>query len=597
MRWIRALPLLVLLLAGCDNDAPDEPVAGVPIIPETVEPIAEEPEPAVVEPEGMISAANPYAVAAGETILARGGSAVDAAIAAHAVLGLVEPQSSGIGGGGFMLVHHRVDNTLKAFDGRETAPAGATSTMFLDDDGEPLPFFERVQSGHSIGVPGTIALYHAVYERYGNLPWAELFEPAIELAEQGFEVSPRLQDLLERVSRMTEIDTRDDTASYFFPEGEPLQAGDRRTNPAYAETLRRVAADGPVAFYQGEIAEAIVAAAAEEPGASTMTLEDLAGYQVVLREPVCGPYRGYQVCSMPPPSSGSALVQMLGLVERLAPEGITHDADGWSPVIDAMRLGYADRDHYVADPDFIDVPVAALLDPDYLDHRAREIAPPGQAAVPGDPGLLLAGEALRDRWHWVPAEPADSTTHLSVMDTDGNAVSFTASVEFAFGAQRMAAGFLLNNQLTDFSPVPEIDGRPIANAAASGKRPRSSMTPTIVLDADGQPALLTGSPGGNSIIAYTLKSIIGIIDMGLTPEQAIALPNLIARGVPVQVEQERAEQSLITGLRAHGYPVEERGGENSGLHIIQITPEGLSGAADPRREGRVGRVRPVRIEE
>lgn len=597
MRWNWGLPLLLLLLMACDTEAPDEPVAGIPVVPEASDSDAEGDETVSAQPEGMIAAANPYAVAAGETILAQGGSAVDAAIAAHAVLGLVEPQSSGLGGGGFMLVYHRVDDSLTAFDGRETAPAAASDTMFLDDDGTALPFFERVQSGHAIGVPGTIALYHAAYERYGNLPWADLFDPAIELAEQGFEVSPRLQGLLERVRAVTDIDTNTDTAAYFFPNDEPLQAGERRTNPDYAATLRSVAVDGPAAFYEGEIAEAMVARAAEPPRGSTLTLADLASYQVVVRDPVCGPYRKHRVCSMPPPSSGSALVQMLGLIERLAPAGVTHDADGWAPVIDAMRLGYADRDHYIADADFVDVPVMALLDPEYLDHRAREVAAPAVAAEPGDPGIILGESSLRDRWSWVPAEVTDSTTHLSVIDADGNAVSFTASVEFAFGAQRMVAGFLLNNQLTDFSAVPAIDGQPVANAVAPGKRPRSSMTPTVVFDEADNLALLTGSPGGNSIIAYTLKSIIGVVDLGLSPDQAIALPNLIARGVPIQIEQERAERSLIAGLRAHGYPVEERGGENSGLHMIQITPEGLVGAADPRREGRVGRVRHAQSEE
>lgn len=585
LRWLIPLALVGLLL-GCDT-APDSTLITSDPVSTQSEP---ESSPAAARPEGMISAANPYAVAAGETVLARGGSAVDAAIAAHAVLGLVEPQSSGLGGGGFMLVHDAERNRTLTLDGRETAPAEARPDMFLDANGEPLPYLERVQSGHATGVPGTVALYEAAHERYGRLEWAELFDHAIELAEHGFEVSPRLHGLLERVGAVTALDEHPETAAYFFPEGEPLAVGSLRDNPDYARTLRRIASEGSRAFYQGDIAEAIVERVSEPPHGGALSVADFEAYKVIEREPVCGPYRDYRVCSMPPPSSGVALIQMLGLIERLAPAGIHHNAAGWATVIDAMKLGYADRDHYVADADQVPVPVDALLDSRYLDHRARQKPAPDVPAEPGDPGVVLGNEPLRPQWHWLPTTLEHGTSHLSVVDSEGNAVGFTASVEFAFGAQRMAEGFILNNQLTDFASRPTVDNTPVANAVAPGKRPRSSMTPTLVFDSDDALRLVTGSPGGNSIIAYTLKSIVGVLDMSLTPEQAIVLPNIVARNLPVQVEEERTEASLLAGLRARGYPTEARGGENSGLHLIEVHEGRLQGGADPRREGRVGRV-------
>ncbi len=538
----------------------------------------------------MVAAANPYAVDAGLEILRSGGSAADAAIAAHAVLGLVEPQSSGIGGGGFMLTYAAEDGSVLAFDGRETAPEGALPDMFLDADGSELGFFERVQTGHSIGVPSAIALYQAVHERHGALPWSELFEPAISLAEAGFEVSPRLHELLDRIRRVTSLDENPSTAEYFFPDGEPLPVGTVRTNHAYARVLRRIADEGPEAFYSGTIAEQIIAGVSEAPRPGTMTKADLEAYRPVIREAVCGPYRGYRVCSMPPPSSGTAVVQILGLIEQLAPDGIDNDASGWGTFIDAMKLGYADRDHYVADADFVPVPVADLIAPEYIAARARERAPPGEPVAPGDPGAVLHDEPIRARWALADAGEATGTTHLSVVDAAGNAVAFTASVEMPFGSQRMASGFILNNQLTDFAATPNIDGVPVANAVAAGKRPRSSMTPVLVFDADGNLFMVTGSPGGNSIIAYTLKTVIGVIDFGLSAQAAVDLPNVIARGLPVQIERERAPQALIDGLSELGYPLDERGGENSGLHTIVVRDGGLEGAADPRREGRVGQL-------
>lgn len=571
------LPLVIAV--GCGADVPEDLAANDSM-----------PAAGSHGGEGVIAAANPYAVEAGMAMLRQGGSAVDAAIAAHAVLGLVEPQSSGLGGGGFMLTYNAQDDSVAAIDGRETAPASAHPDMFLDGDGVELGFIARVQSGHAIGIPGTVALYALAHERFGILPWADLFVPAIRLADEGFEVSPRLHDLLVRISRFTRLDENPSTAEYFFPGGEPLSVGALRRNPAYADTLRRVAQDGPAGFYQGPVAESIMRVAAEEPRPAVITQADFDGYEALLREAVCGPYRGYRVCSMPPPSSGSALVAMLGLLERLAPDGMTDTAEGWSAFIDAMKLGYADRDHYMADADFVPVPVAELIDPAYLDVRVLARAVAAEDAGPGDPGAVLFDDPIIGRWAHAAGGGDSGTSHLSVIDSSGNAVAFTASVEFAFGSQRMASGFIVNNELTDFAATPSIDGVPVANAVAAGKRPRSSMTPVLVFDAEGKLFMATGSPGGNSIIAYTLKSLVGIIDLGLDAQRAVDLPNIIARGLPVQIEHERADPALVAGLRELGYPLDERGGENSGLHTLVVRADHIEAAADPRREGRVGRV-------
>ncbi len=570
------LPLLIAV--GCGAEVSEDVTAITP--------------PAAPSPlgQGVITAANPYAVEAGMAMLRQGGSAVDAAIAAHAVLGLVEPQSSGLGGGGFMITYRARDGAVAAIDGRETAPASAHPDMFLDEEGAELGFIQRVQSGRAIGVPGTIALYARAHASLGVLPWPDLFAPAIHLADEGFKVSPRLHDLLIRISRFTRLDENPATAEYFFPDGEPLPIGSLRRNPDYADTLRRVAEFGPAGFYEGPVAQQIIQGTAEEPRPGVMTQADLDGYEAVVRQAVCGPYRGYRVCSMPPPSSGVALVAMLGLLERLTPDGMTDTVEGWSAFIDAMKLGYADRDHYVADADFVPVPVADLIDPAYLDAHVKARPKAASAATPGDPGAVLHGKPIIERWAMAGIGGDSGTTHLSVIDAQGNAVAFTASVEFAFGSQRMAAGFILNNELTDFAATPSIGGVPVANAVAPGKRPRSSMTPALVFDPDGKLFMVTGSPGGNSIIAYTLKSLVGVIDLGLDAQRAVDLPNIIARGLPVQIEHERADPNLLSGLREQGYPIDERGGENSGLHTLVVYPDRIDGAADPRREGSVGRV-------
>lgn len=570
-----AAPLLSLLLVAC---GPAQEQAAAPAQPTTPMDV-----PAVRE--AMVNTANPHATEAGVQMLEAGGSAVDAAIAAHLVLGLVEPQSSGIGGGGFLLVFDAESGETKLVDGRETAPAGARPDMFLDENGAPLPWLERIQSGHAVGVPGAIALYALAHERWGQLPWARLFEPAIRLAEDGFEVSPRLHGMLVRMAQFSDLEEREDTGAYFFPGGEALPVGFVRDNHAYAATLRAVAERGPRAFYEGEVAEAVAARAQQPPRPGALTAEDIAGYEARIRDAVCAPYRDLRVCTAPPPSSGVAVLEMLGLAERFAPEGLADDVDGWRAFVDAMLLAYADRDHYVADADFVPVPLDELADPAYWDARAGDRPAPGDAPGIGDPGAVLDGTPIIDRWGRDGTEEVAGTTHLSVVDAAGNAVAFTASVEAPFGSQRMAAGFVLNNELTDFATVPTVNGKPVANAVEPGKRPRSSMAPTLLFDEDGRLFMATGSPGGNSILAYTAKSILGVVEFGLSVEDAVALPNVVARGLPVRVEEERAPEWLVPGLRAAGYEVDASSGENSGLHPIIVRPDGLEGAADPRREG------------
>ncbi|MEM9669213.1 MAG: gamma-glutamyltransferase [Pseudomonadota bacterium] len=537
---------------------------------------------------GMVAAADPRAVEAGLEVLRAGGHAVDAAIAVHAVLGLVEPQSSGIGGGAFMVVYERESGDLTVFDGRETAPAAVTPDLFIKD-GEVLGFIDAWQSGRSVGVPGQIALYQAAHNEFGLAEWPSLFDEGIRLAEEGFAVSPRLAALLanERLRDAVQLDDNPDTAAYFYPDGAPLAEGQVRDNPDYAATLRAVAENGPSAFYTGPIAEAIVAAAAAAPEGSTMTLEDLESYEVKQRPALCGTFRTYRICSAPPPSSGGITQNMImGLYDRFLPEGEVPEDEKVVTLVEAQRLTYADRDHYVADADFVAVPSEDLINPVYLDARMGEAVLPGATPQPGDPGEVLGRGSIIDRWGRDTTEDAPGTTHISIVDQNGNAVSMTATVEAAFGSSRWAAGFLLNNELTDFARQPELNGKPVANAPAGGKRPRSSMSPTIVFDEAGNLFMVTGSPGGNSIIAYTVKTLAGVLDWGMTAQEAADFPNIIARGESVGVEVDRGDgQRLADMLKERGYNVQERRGENSGLHVIVVREDGLEGAADPRREG------------
>jgi gamma-glutamyltranspeptidase/glutathione hydrolase len=534
--------------------------------------------PPVTAGHWMIAAANPLAAEAGAAMLRAGGTAADALVAAQAVLGLVEPQSSGLGGGGFLIWYDAASGRLTTLDGRETAPMAATPRLFLDDAGQPLKFFDAVIGGRSVGAPGIPALMAEAQGRWGKLPWADLFADAIRLAEDGFAVSPRLAGLVARDA--DRLATYPDTAAYFLPGGAPLQAGATLRNPEYAQTLRLLADGGVDAFYRGGIGDDIVRVvqtAAGNPG--LLSRDDMALYRVRTRDPVCVPYRVYEVCGMGPPSSGGLSVGMiLGLLDRhqLAGPG---DAQSWRLIGDASRLAFADRGRYIADSDFVPVPVAGLLAPAYLDQRAALLA--GDDALPevtpGSPEWDHAGLWADDTSPEMP-----STSHISIVDRFGNVASMTSSIENAFGSRLMVRGFLLNNQLTDFSFRSHDGGVPVANRVEPGKRPRSSMAPTIVLR-DGRPVLAIGSPGGSRIIGYAAQAIVAWADWGMDVQQAVAAPHLVNRFGPYDVEAGTGAEALIPALEALGYEVKP-GELNSGLHAIAIG-DVLSGGADPRREG------------
>ncbi|SEF42693.1 gamma-glutamyltransferase [Jhaorihella thermophila] len=528
----------------------------------------------------MVAAANPLAVEAGAAILARGGSAADAMVAVQAVLGLVEPQSSGLGGGAFLVWHDAATGRLITLDGRETAPLAARPTLFQDENGEPLKFFDAVVGGRSVGTPGTPALLEEAHRRWGRMPWPALFADAIRLADEGFAVSPRLAGLVRRdAERLARFPA---TAAYFLPGGAPLQAGDRLRNPAYAATLRALARGGARAFYSGEIAADIVRTVRTAPGnPGVLSALDLALYEVRERDPVCVAYRVFEVCGMGPPSSGALTVgQILGMLNHYDLAALGPDsAESWRLIGDASRLAFADRGRYMADSDFVPMPVAGLVDPAYLEARA--------ALLVGDDALPEVAPGRPDWDHaamWADDEAIEfpSTSHISIVDGHGNVLSMTTTIENAFGSRLMVRGFLLNNELTDFSFRTHRDGVPIANRLEPGKRPRSSMAPTIVLR-DGRPALAIGSPGGSRIIGYVAQAIIAWADWGMDVQQAVAMPHRVNRFGRYDIEAGPGAEALKSELEALGYEVLV-GEMNSGLHAIEIG-DGLKGGADPRREG------------
>jgi len=536
-----------------------------------------------VSSPAMVAAANPHAVEAGLQALRNGGNAVDAAVAIQSVLGLVEPQSSGLGGGAFMLYFEAETQDLIVYDGRETAPASAGPDLFIDDNGDVLGFGPAIFSGHSIGVPGAVAMLAMAHENHGALPWADGFDEAIRIAEDGFEVSPRMHNSISRLVGRTPINQWEAPRNYFFlNDGNVLPVGHLLQNPAYADSARSIA-DNWRNLYQGPLAEEIIATVQSEPRPGGLTLNDLSSYSPLQREALCRPYRQWTVCGAPAPASGGTTInEILGLLEPFDMAAMGPDSvEGWRRFIEASRLAYADRDAYMADPDFVSVPSAGLLANDYITTRSALIN--STTAMPH----VVAGIPEGVQQAGIDATPdSPGTSHFVVVDHDGNVVSMTTTVESNLGSHRMAGGFILNNQLTDFSRIPvDANGAPIPNAPEGGKRPRSSMSPTIVFDQNGDFVLATGSPGGSSIIAYTAKTLVAMLDWGLTPQQAIDLPNVVARGDVVRIENGMGAD-ILTGLESLGFRLDANRGEISGIHIVRRLDDGtLIGGADPRREG------------
>ncbi len=542
-------------------------------------------QPGYIQPfakHEMVAAANPLAAEAGLEILRAGGSAVDAAIAVQMVLNLVEPESSGIGGGAFMLVFEPKTKAVISFDGRELAPASATPGMFLGADGKARPKLQAVPGGLSVGVPGVVAMLEMAHEKYGKLPWARLFAPAIRAAENGFPVGPKLARTIARWPQMR--DMPDIRRTFYHSDGTPFKEGEILKEPELAASLRAIADGGAKAFYSGKIAHQIVDAVQDAPrNPGGMTLADLAGYRAKERPPVCGDYRQWRVCSMGPPSSGGiAIVQILGMLQHFPASELQPNTLSEAHLFtQASRLAYADRAKYLADSDVIDVPVRGLLDKGYIASRAAAIDPNK------DMGKATAGNPPEKHADYSPqvSPVLHGTSHMTIVDRQGMVVSMTTSVEFVFGAEIMAGGFLLNNTLTDFSMQPEIDGQLVANAPAPGKRPLSAMSPTIVLDKDGNFLLSVGSPGGPAIIDYVAQTLVAMLDGGLTPQKAIDLPRQLNLNGPTRLEQSPANDLLVSGLKAMGHDVTVQGGEGSGLHGIEKIKGGYIGGADPRRDG------------
>jgi len=592
-----SLSLISLALLGaCTSPAPNASWRySVPEQPEAASGVTAKPGWAYARQ--AVAAANPLATDAGLQLLRAGGSALDAAIAVQMVLGLVEPQSSGIAGGAFLL--HFDGQRVQAFDGRETAPGDAFSGTFLEHHGQPMQFDDAVTSGLAVGVPGAVRMLEAAHRQHGQLPWAQLFTPAIALAEQGFKVSPRLHTLLQTDPHLK----KDPLAARFFysADGNAWPVGHRLRNPEYAHVLRRIAAEGSRALHEGAVAQAIVQRVQSPPRPGSLSLQDLRDYQPREREALCFDHsaqeRVWRICGFPPPSSGQiAIGQILGVLGHTTAQGPAFEQGLPSPdflhrYTEASRLAFADRAQYVADPDFVTAPGSdwrSLLTPAYLLERSQLIgAQSMKVGAPGQPG------GVKTSWAPMPAQTEYGTSHISVVDAQGRAVAMTTTIEAAFGSRRMVTtdpkrpgGFLLNNQLTDFSFVPaDAQGRPIANRVEPGKRPRSSMSPTLVFDkATGQLHMSGGSPGGALIIHYTAKLLTGTLHGGLNAQQAVGLPNFGSLNGPTLLESKGFPASTIDALKARGHEVREME-MTSGLQAIERTPTGWFGGADPRREG------------
>lgn len=530
---------------------------------------------------GMVSAADPRAAAAGREMLKEGGSAADAAIAMMLALTIVEPQSSGIGGGGFLVHHDARTGGIATIDGRETAPAAARPDRFLNPDGSKMAFDDAVAGGLSVGVPGNVRLMEMAHARWGRLKWSRLFRPAIELAESGYQISPalfaRLQQMKAKLQPFPEI-----RRLYYDSAGEPRPVGARIKNPELARLLKRIAKDGAASFYQGAAARGIVDAVARAPNhPSTLDEADLVAYRARVRAAVCGTYRGYRVCGMGPPSAGAiAITQMLGMLERFDLKGLgPNDPRAWHLIAEAMRLAYADRDTYIADPDFAAVPVAGLVDPGYIAGRSRLIRIDATMAK-APPGVPPGAKA----WRYAPSGEVPATTSFVAADGTGDVVAVTSTIEGPFGSYLMANGFHLNNELTDFSFVADKGGLPVANRVEPGKRPRSAMSPTIVYGPDGKVVLALGSAGGPRIIMHVLKTLIGVIDWGLPVGQATALPNIFFSGNAILVEKGTGLDAMRDSLTALGHAVSPAE-LPSKVNAIERMGDRWTGGADPRSEG------------
>ncbi|MDU0353978.1 gamma-glutamyltransferase [Paraglaciecola aquimarina] len=558
---------------------------------EEVKVLAEKPKQ-----QAMVVTANPHATAAGLEILRAGGSAVDAAIAIESVLSLVEPQSSGLAGGAFMVHYDSATKSLAVYDGRESAPSGATPDMFMLENGDSMPFMQAKTSGLSTGVPGVLAMLSMAHQEQGNLEWGSLFDYATKLASEGFKISPRLHGMLERFGKYipsTPEEGPTDAYEYFFDQaGVAHPEGYLLKNPEYAKTLSIIAKD-PAAFYQGDIAKQIAAMVQQPPRAGSLTAEDIAAYRPVKRMALCQDYRDTQICGAPPPSSWLAVGMIMGILENGPSPTAAGPSDprNWAILAQAQQLAYADRDQFIADPNFVDMPIKGMLNKEYLASRAKLISNKATPLTYGVGNPWAYNDTPSEVSSGIDAtQDVHGTTHFVIVDAEGDVVSMTATVESIFGTTRMVGGMFLNNQLTDFSfQHHDKDGNAIVNAVAANKRPRSSMSPSIVLDKNGDFLLATGSPGGNNIIAYTVKTMVGVFEWGLSPQDAVDLPNMVARGKTVRLEKGATPDAIIMAMKDMGFDVDASRGENSGLSVIMRKPDGtLEGAADKRREGVIG---------